>query len=212
MLVLSGSDRDKLLRLVNTGAAPFFGSQITRMPTLGPDFVEHIAVLIEQQRPELKPIDRSALFEAFQAFGARPQFFMDALGHVLSPLENVTERPEVAVLARAREHERDEHRQMESDYLSLRPIEQAVLWRMLEQGPRFRPYDSESNEFYAKVVGRHITKARVQAALESLRDRTPPMVWKSARGEYAIEDAAMHAWFKSRHNADTWPPTDTAVP
>lgn len=25
MLVLSGSDRDKLLRLVNTGAAPFFG-------------------------------------------------------------------------------------------------------------------------------------------------------------------------------------------
>lgn len=203
MLVLSGSDRDKLLRLVNTGAAPFFGSQITRMPTLGPDFVEHIAALIEQQRPELQPIDRPALFEAFQAFGARPQFFMDALGHVLSPLENGTERPEVAVLARAREHERDEHKQMESDYLSLRPIEQAVLLRMLEQGPRFRPYDSESNEFYAKVVGRHITKARVQAALESLRDRTPPMVWKSARGEYAVEDAAMHAWFKSRRDADT---------
>lgn len=208
MLVLSGSDRDKLLRLLNTGAAPFFGSQITRMPTLGPDFIEHIAWLIERQRPELKPIDRAVLLEAFQAFGARPQFFMDALGHVLSPLEGGMERPEALLLARAREHERDEHRQMESDYLSLRPVEQAVLWRMLEQGPRFRPYDSESNEFYAKVVGRHIAKARVQAALESLRDRTPPMVWKSARGEYAIEDAAMHAWFKSRYDAQTWPPTD----
>jgi hypothetical protein len=36
MLVMSGSDRDKLLRLVNTNAAPFYGSQIHRMPELGP--------------------------------------------------------------------------------------------------------------------------------------------------------------------------------
>ena len=43
MLVMSGSDRDKLLRLVNTNAAPFYGSQIQRMPELGPDFIAHIA-------------------------------------------------------------------------------------------------------------------------------------------------------------------------
>jgi transcriptional regulator with XRE-family HTH domain len=210
MLVLSGSDGYKLLRLVKTRAAPFFGSQITPMPTLGADFVEHIAALIERQRPELTPIDRSVLFEAFQAFGARPQFFLDALGHMLSPLENGTERPEAAVLAQARQHEQDEHWQTESDYLSLRPIEQAVLWRMLEQGPRFRPYDSESNEFYAKVLGRRIKKARVQAALESLCDRSPPMIGKSALGEYAIEDAALHAWFKSRRKTNSGPPTGTA--
>jgi hypothetical protein len=209
MLVLSGSDRDKLLRLVNTGAAPFFGSQITRMPTLGPDFIEHIAGLIEQQRPTLIPIDRAALFEAFQAFGARPQFFLDALGHVLSPFESGLRRPEPEVLIRARDHERDEHSQMESDYLGLRPIEQAVLWRMLEQGSRFRPYDRESNQFYAKTIGRRVTKASVQGALESLRGRTPPIVWKSARGEYAVEDAAMHAWFASRRDANTWPPAGT---
>ncbi len=209
MLVLSGSDRDKLLRLVNTGAAPFFGSQITRMPTLGSDFIEHIAGLIEQQRPTLIPIDRPALLEAFQAFAARPQFFLDALGHVLSPFESGPRRPEPEVLIRAREHERDEHSQMESDYLGLRPIEQAVLWRMLEQGSRFRPYDRESNQFYAKVIGRRMTKASVQGALESLRGRTPPIVWKSARAEYAVEDAAMHAWFASRRNAHTWPPADT---
>ena len=154
MLVLSGSDRDKLLRLVNTGAAPFVGSQITRMPTLGPDFIEHIAGLIEQQRPTLVPINRAALFEAFHAFGARPQFFLDALGHVLSPFESGLRRPEPEVLIRARDHERDEHLQMESDYLGLRPIEQAVLWRMLEQGSRFRPYDRESSQFYAKTIGR----------------------------------------------------------
>jgi len=115
------------------------------------------------------------------------------------------ERLENEVLARAREHERDEYLRMQSDYLGLRPIEQAVLWRMLEQGPRFRPYDSDSNDFYTTVVGRRVTKARVQAALGSLRDRTPPVVWKSARGEYAVEDAAMHM-ASDRHRTVTSPP------
>jgi len=32
LLVMSGSDRDKLLRLVKSNAAPFFGSAISRMP------------------------------------------------------------------------------------------------------------------------------------------------------------------------------------
>ena len=41
LLVMSGSDRDKLLRLVNGSAAPFYGSQITLMPFLGDDFIAH---------------------------------------------------------------------------------------------------------------------------------------------------------------------------
>lgn len=45
-----------------------------------------------------------------------------------------------------------------------------------------------------------------QNALEALRQRTPPLVWKSARGEYSVEDAAMHRWFEERNNAGHWPP------
>jgi hypothetical protein len=33
-------------------------------------------------------------------------------------------------------------------------------------------------------------------------------VWKSARGEYAVDDAAMHRWFQQRVQAGTWPPVD----
>lgn len=65
MLVMSGSDRDKLLRLVNTATAPFYGSQIQRMPPLGPDFIAFIANLIEQQRPDLSPVDTATLHAAF---------------------------------------------------------------------------------------------------------------------------------------------------
>jgi hypothetical protein len=45
-----------------------------------------------------------------------------------------------------------------------------------------------------------------QYALESLRDRSPPIVWKSARGEYAVDDAAMHRWFADRVQLTRWPP------
>ncbi len=207
MLVMSGSDRDKLLRLVNTVGAPFYGSQISRMPTLGNDFIAHVAALIEARRPECRPIDRVPLADAFEKFGFRPQFFMDALGQALSPLARPDERFETALLDAARRRQAADETQMLSDFLALRPLEQAVLWRMLERGPHFRPYDSEALRFYRDKTGtRKVTAQQAQAALESLRQRSPAVVWKSARGEYAIDDAGMHRWFDQQKQADAWPP------
>ena len=209
MLVMSGSDRDKLLRLVNTSGAPFFGSQISRMPLLGQDFVDHVARLIAQQRPQLEPIDRAALMQAFEGFGQRPQFFMDALSNALSPLSGLEGiRLEQAVLQAARQRQQVDEALMESEYLALRPLEQAVLWRLLEQGPRFRAYDSDALRFYVDRTTGRVTPQMVQRALESLRARTPALVWKSARGEYSVDDAAMHRWFEQRTGAGSWPPVD----
>lgn len=206
MLVMSGSDRDKLLRLVNTVGAPFYGSQIQRMPPLGPDFIAHIAALIEAQRPELRPVDQALLQQAFEVFGHRPQFFMAALGQVLSPLAALSGRFEVALLEAAQQQQAQDEAQMESEYLGLKPTEQAVLWRMLEQGQRYRPYDAEALRFYRDKTGHPVSAAQAQRALEALRQRTPALVWKSARGEYALEDAAMHRWFETRKEAGQWPP------
>jgi hypothetical protein len=41
-----------------------------------------------------------------------------------------------------------------------------------------------------------------------LRERNPALVWKSARGEYAVDDAAMHRWFEQRVRDGRWPPID----
>jgi hypothetical protein len=206
MLVMSGSDRDKLLRLVNTNAAPFYGSQIQRMPELGSDFIAHIAQLITNQRPDLGDINQATLHQAFVLFGQRPQFFMDALGQVLSPLAAHTGRFEDALLAQALERQRSDEAQLESDYTALKPLEQAVLWRMLELGTRFRPYDAEALLFYNDKTGQKITVAKAQKALESLRAHQPSLIWKSARSEYAVEDAAMLRWYAQRVAAGTWPP------
>lgn len=207
MLVMSGSDRDKLLRLVNTNGAPFYGSQIQRMPLLDTDFIAHIARLIEVQRPELVPVDHAVLLEAFQCFGHRPQFFMEALGQALSPLSGIVDRFEPAVLQAAQQRQQLDEAQMESEYLGLKALEQAVLWRLLEQGQRFRPYDAEALRFYQQKSGNKVSAQQAQNALETLRQRTPALVWKSARGEYAVDDAAMHRWYEQRVAAGTWPPT-----
>lgn len=208
MLVMSGSDRDKLLRLVNSNAAPFFGSQIQRMPELGDDFIAHIAGLIEQQRPDLRPVDQATLAQAFQGFGKRPQFFMAALGQTLSPVSGITGRFEAAMLTAAEQRQRDDQAQMAADYLGLKPLEQAVLWRILEQGPRFRPYDADALLFYQSNTGIAVNAQKVQTALESLRQRQPSLIWKSARSEYAVDDAAMHRWYAESVAAGTWPPKD----
>lgn len=209
MLVMSGSDRDKLLRLVNTNGAPFYGSQISRMPPLGQDFIDHVSQLITAQRPDLAPVDGATLMQAFESFGHRPQFFMEALGQALSPLSGLQGvRFEQAVLQAAKERQLADEAQMESEYLALRPLEQAVLWRLLDQGPRFRPYDGDALRFYRERVTGRVTPQMAQRALESLRDRNPALVWKSARGEYAVDDAAMHRWFEQRVREGRWPPVD----
>ncbi len=91
---------------------------------------------------------------------------------------------------------------MESDYLGLKPTEQAVLWRMLTQGSRYRPYDAEALRFYRERTGHPVNATQVQRALEGLRQRMPALVWKSARGEYALEDVAMHRWFEKWRSLD----------
>jgi hypothetical protein len=211
MLVMSGSDRDKLLRLVNTNGAPFYGSQIQRMPELGADFIDHLARLIERQRTDLKPVDTGTLFVAFQGFGHRPQFFMEALGQALSPLSGLAGRFEPAVLQAAQQCQADDESQMESEYLGLKAVERAVLWRLLEQGQRFRPYDGEALRFYKEKTGVAVSPQKAQNALESLRQRTPTLVWKSARGEYAVDDAAMHRWYEQRTAAGNWPPAGPQI-
>jgi hypothetical protein len=211
VLVMSGSDRDKLLRLVNTNASPFYGSQIQRMPELGADFIGYIVELIAKQRPDLGLIDQAALQQAFELFGSRPQFFIDALGRVLNPLAPQDQRFENAMRIQAQQCQQADEAQMQSDYLALKPLEQAVLWRMLELGARFRPYDADALQFYKSKTGEAVTPPKVQKALESLRNHQPSMVWKSARSEYTVEDAAMPRWYAQRVAAETWPPVGPQV-
>ena len=84
-----------------------------------------------------------------------------------------------------------------------------MLWRMLEQSQRFRPFDADALRFYREKTGKVVTAQQAQNALEALRQRTPPLVWKSSRGEYAVDDAAMHRWYEECVRGKVWPPGNT---
>ena len=60
---------------------------------------------------------------------------------------------------------------------------------------------------YNSKTGDKVTVAKAQKALASLRERQSSMIWKSARSEYAVDDAAMHRRYQQRIAANTWPPS-----
>ncbi|RSZ55240.1 ATP-binding protein [Massilia atriviolacea] len=212
MLVMSGSDRDKLLRLVNSNGAPFYGSSVQQLPNLGLEFVSRAAALIEQQLPARHPINVDKLLIAFNTLSCRPQFFASALGDVLNPLNPSPESCEDRLVAAALKRLADDEAHMKSDFLALRPLEQSVLWRLLDQGSHFRPYDADALNFYAEKTDERVTAQQVQHVLEVLRTRTPSMVWKSARGDYAIQEAMMYEWFAKLNQAGAWPPVGPERP
>ncbi len=147
------------------------------MPALAKDFVDFVVALIEAERADLQPIDSVLLTQAFDLFGARPQFFAVALGEALNPVTSRGGRFETQVLDAGKRRRYDDEAQLASEYLSLKPIERAVLWRLLEQGNRFRPYDAEALRFYRdKVDGKKVTAQQARAALEAIRSRTPALV------------------------------------
>jgi hypothetical protein len=112
------------------------------------------------------------------------------------------------LLTMSDEWRQDQQQTMESAFLGLRPIEQAVLWRMLEQESKFRPYDADALAFYKARLNKKITAQQVQNALDQLREQSPVLAWRSARKEYALEDTAMYEWYKLRVAQGTWPPQD----
>lgn len=148
------------------------------------------------------------LFEDISGYVPRLQLRVPRSHRNPWPLSNTEPagRFEPALLEAARRQQAQDEAQMESDYLGIKPTEQAVLWRMLEQGPRYRPYDAEARQFYRRQTGHPVSVAQVQKALESLRQRMPALVWKSARGEYALEDVATHRWSEALTQAGGWPP------
>lgn len=59
-------------------------------------------------------------------------------------------------------------------------------------------------------IGKPVTPERAQDAFERPRPRNPAL-WESARGEYAVDDAAMHEWCQQRVADQKWPPVAVKV-
>jgi LmbE family N-acetylglucosaminyl deacetylase len=212
LLVMSGSHQDKLMRLTNSPAAPFWGSRVELLDPLDNAFVNWCVDRLEMDLPALRPLDRYALYRAFVEFGNRPQFFLNAVKDAIkenAPPEDAStwgKQISAEVLALAAKRRQTDREGFASTYLQLDPLEQAVLWRLLSQGTQFRPYDAAAMAFYKQQIGKATTATTVQRKLEALREKNPPLLWKSQRGEYSPYDQSLQDWYNFEVNRGAWPP------
>jgi len=207
LLVMSGSDRDKLLRLVNTPRAPFFGAQIHDLPALGRDYAAHVAGRLVQAHPRLS-ITNQAMNEAFERFVHRPEPFEEGIGQAANPLAGLDADFHSRLNAAADQYERKLDAEHQETFSALSALEGAVLRWILEQGPGARLFTQDALAFYSDVAGRSIGAGSARDAVQALRNLEPPVLWKSDRGDYALEDTDLLRWQRKREAAGMWPPNN----
>lgn len=206
MLIMSGSDRDKLGRLTNSKSAAFYGSMVRTLPLLGEDYVAWLGGLLAQSNPNLGRIDTQAMGSAFAMLGHRPQMMDRAIGNALNPVTRGDASFEAAVLEHAEAIRSAERGRYADMYSSRSSMQKAVLTVLMESADTFSPYGAVTLKSIGAVLGKTASTTSVQSALEALRKLDPPMVWKSNRGEYALDDLGMIEWYQEAKASGKWPP------
>jgi len=193
MLVFTGSQRDKLSALVTKRDQPFFGSQVTPYTLLGRDFTDAYADWLNETLAPDRQFKKDDVFTAFDLVGRRPEFLITILQKVTFEMGAPEELGEVlqenALLARKQVW--DDHRR---SFDGLSPIQQAVLGRLAQEGDAFAPFTKDALADYAAKVGEAVSTASAQSAIDALREKN--LVWKSARGTYALEEADFADWYR----------------
>ncbi len=191
MLVLTGSNRDKLAQLVIKKDQPFFGSDITTFPLLGRDYTDFFTDQINKALADNNQFNKDSVWEAFQLTGHRPEILRQIVGRVA--LSNEAKsfsdllKQDVSIW----------HEQLwvefENDFKALPPLHQAILKLLLEQGRGWSPFSEDSMQHYKKATNQEeISASSVQAAIQLLRDQG--FIWQSSRGAYTWEDEGFAEW------------------
>lgn len=194
MLVFTGSHRDKLGRLVLGRDQPFFGASIVDFPLLGRDYADAYTAWINERLAPGNRFDPDDVHEAFTLVGHRPEHLESLLKDMALGLGDAgTLKTTLAENARVlRRRLWEDHG---NAYSSLTPLQKAVLGRLIGEGANVAPFSAASLAAYANAVGEPVDASAVQGAIEALRQKN--IIWRSARGQYALEDQSVADWFQS---------------
>lgn len=207
-LVMSGSDRDKLLRLVHGNGAPFMGSHITELPLLDQGFTDFMAGHLARERPALV-IDNNRLYQSFVRFSFQPEELRNAIDRIAGPFGAASGGNFNDLLdEQANRYEQTLFDSYATFYDSLTKLQRAVLVRILSNSREGKLFTADALGEYSKAHGKKVQPGAARASVEKLRELDPPVVWKSARGDYAPEDSRMRDWYEGLTKAGNWPPMD----
>lgn len=199
MLVMTGSSRDKLAHLVLGKAQPFFGSSVSPFPLLGRDFTDALAAWANQGLNDSNQFEPGAVFEAFELVGRRPQMLREIMGNIAlsGDAGNLT----ALLRDGAQEWQVRIWSEYEGAFEALTALQRAILDVLVRKRKTgFAPFSEDALAAYRAFTGEpSISTASVQSALESLRERD--LLWREARGAYALEDDGFAEWFLQTRGA-----------
>ncbi|OYD83741.1 AAA family ATPase [Azospirillum brasilense] len=198
VLVLTGSHRDKLGRLVLGRDQPFYGASVQNFPLLGRDFTDAYTAWLNVRLAADNRFEPADVFAAFDVVGRRPEILAQILKDIA--LDDGAGELRKALSTGAETLRGRLWQDYESAWSSLTPLQQAVIERLVTEEAQFTPFSAASLAAYSSDVGEPVEVPSVQAAIEALRRDN--LVWRSARGQYALEDQGMAEWLKARRPAE----------
>lgn len=191
-VVATGSNQDKLAMLRNSKEQAFFGAPLVKFPSLGKEYVAWFC----QYANLGAPLNAEKVYELFAKTAFRPEILgaaADTLRFEFGIEKNeVPERFYTEILLEIESTNKEALRVIHS----LTPLQSSVFQVLAKAGAAYAPFESRTMESYqsfmATIAPRSDVRAdipNVQQALVALQEKG--LVWKAARGVYALEDTSL---------------------
>jgi hypothetical protein len=188
-VVATGSNRDKLAMLRNSKDQAFFGAPLVNFPPLGKDYIEWFIAHL----PFKQELDAGQVYQWFTEAAYRPEILggaVDALVYELNARPGqFAERLRMLIQEQVHASNEEALRVVHS----LTPLQSAVLRVMAKSGPDYAPFEAQTMDRYRSTLAAIAPRAKVepetnnvQQSLAALQEKA--LVWKAARGVYALED------------------------
>ncbi|UIF89054.1 ATPase [Cupriavidus sp. UYPR2.512] len=205
-IVATGSNRDKLAMLRAGRDQAFMGAPLINFPSLGMDYVQWFCHRLNLGAP----LDPARVYELFKRASFRPELLGAAADAVRFefglPPDQVSTRFAEAIDEQIAESEREQLRVVHS----LTPPQSTVLRVMAVRGEKFAPFEAATIESYNAVlqatspnVDAKIDVSGAQQALAALQEKA--LVWRAARGVYALEETGLATLMASAGMLDDVP-------
>jgi hypothetical protein len=192
-VVCTGSNRDKLAMLRNSKDQAFYGAPMVNFPTLGKDFIEWFC-----QKAELSfPLSPEKVWPLFAEAGYRPELLGSAADTLRFNFEVSADTGPDMFVDEVRQLAAEMNQVQRKVIHSLTPIQQVVLRVMAATGSNYAPFEAATMGLYRKglqIAGVaeddvKVDVPGVQQALLALQEKK--LIWRAARGVYAIEEQAV---------------------
>ena len=191
-VVATGSNQDKLAMLRNSKEQAFFGAPLVRFPSLGRDYVKWFCAHADLGAS----IDPDVVFDLFSKASFRPEI----LGAAADTLRFAFGVEKKDIASRFYEEVQLEIDSTNKEAMrvihSLTPLQSAVFLVLAKAGPDYAPFEAKTMVLYQGSMSSISPESdvapdlsNVQQALVALQEKG--LVWKAARGVYAMEDTSL---------------------